>query len=130
MTDPAGTFAPQLAHRIVAPVMLDPIVAVEGIAPVPGEDPGIIVGFQTRARMPPINPNKNPMKKPPTAKTQLKSESTRTTAPHFFMLAGLRCIITPPTIMINPKITPTTPKTVTVEPALPPFAKYPKVPEI
>ena len=115
----------------VADVIGDDDIEPEGVELIPEEGMGeTIVGFQTKASIPPISPKRNPRKNPPTAVNQLSIDRIRTMAPHILALAGLLFIITPPTIMIIPKSIPTTPTTVTAVPAVPPFAKYPKVPEM
>ena len=122
--------APQFLHVIpIEPIVgLDPIEPI-GIDPIGwgGIAPGTIDGLKTIARIPPISPKRNPITNPPTAVNQLSIDRTRTMIPHILADAGLECIITAPTIMITPKMMPTTPTTVTTVPAFaPPFAKYPK----
>jgi hypothetical protein len=71
--------------------------------------PGAIDGLKTKAKIPPISPRMNPITYPPIAVTQLSIDSTKTIAPHIVWDFGLEYIITPPTIMMIPKITPTRP---------------------
>ena len=126
---PAGMLAPQFLHvvptePIVGPDPIDPI----GIAPIDwgGIAPGTIDGLKTIARIPPMRPRRKPITRPPTAVNQLSIDKTRIMAPHTFADLGLEYIIAAPTIMINPKMIPTTPTIVTAVPAFaPPLARYP-----
>ena len=121
--------APQFLHvvptePIVGPDPIDPI----GIAPIDwgGIAPGTIDGLKTIARIPPMRPRRKPITRPPTAVNQLSIDKTRIMAPHIFADLGLEYIIAAPTIMINPKMIPTTPTIVTAVPAFaPPLARYP-----
>lgn len=107
---------------------LDPMEPI-GIAPIGWGDiaPGTIDGLNTMARIPPIKPKRKPITNPPTAVNQLSIDNIRTMTPHILADFGLEFIITPPTIMISPKMTPTIPTIVTAAPGLaPPLARYPK----
>src|SRR5712692_3635315 len=112
--------APQFRQFVPPMDPIEPIVDV-GIVPIPdgGIAVGAIAGLNTRASIPPIKRRRNPMKRPPAATTQLRMDRTRTMTPHIFALDGFEYIITPPTIIISPKMTPTTPIIKTVEPAEP-----------
>jgi len=90
------------------PIGIDELIMGGGIAP------GAIVGLKVSASIPPISPRRKPMKKPPSAVTQLIIESTRTTTPHIFALVGLEYSMNPPTTMIIPITTPTIPSANTV----------------
>jgi hypothetical protein len=85
------------------PIGIDELIIGGGMAP------GAIVGLKVSARMLPINPRRKPMKKPPTAVTQLIIESINTMTPHILALVGLEYIMNPPTTMIIPMITPAIP---------------------
>ncbi len=122
--------APQFLHVIpIEPIVgLDPIEPI-GIDPIGwgGIAPGTIDGLKTIARIPPISPKRNPITNPPTAVNQLSIDKTRTIIPHILADVGLEYIMTAPTIMISPKMIPTTPTTVTTVPGFaPPLARYPK----
>jgi len=122
--------APQFLHVIPnEPIVgLDPIEPI-GIDPIVwgGIAPGTIDGLKTIARIPPISPKRNPITNPPTAVNQLSIDKTRTIIPHILADDGLEYIIAAPTIMISPKMIPTTPTIVTVIPGFaPPLARYPK----
>lgn len=65
--------------------------------------------MKTKAKIPPINPRMKPITYPPIAVTQLSIARTRMIAPHIVCDLGLEYIITPPTIIMIPKITPTRP---------------------
>lgn len=71
---------------------------------------GAIDGLKTRAKIPPISPRMKPITYPPIAVTQLSIAKTRMIAPHIVCDFGLEYIITPPTIIMIPKITPTRPR--------------------
>ena len=83
-----------------------------GIDPIgwPGIMPEAIDGLKTRPKIPPIRPRMNPMTNPPNEEVaKLTRESMRTTTPHIVCDEGLEYIITPPTIMIIPRMIPTIP---------------------
>ncbi len=83
--------------------------------------------MKTIARIPPIRPKRKPMTNPPTAVNQLSIDKIRTMIPHILAEFGLEYIIAAPTIMISPKMIPTTPTIVTAVPGLaPPLDRYPK----
>jgi hypothetical protein len=111
---PAGIVAPQFLQVMPIedagdePIGIDELIIGGGIAP------GVIDGLKVSASMLPISPRRKPMKKPPMAVTQLIIESMRTMTPHIFALVGLEYIMNPPTTMIIPMITPTTPNARTV----------------
>jgi hypothetical protein len=90
------------------PIGIDELIIGGGIAP------GAIVGLNVSASMPPISPRRKPMKKPPSAVTQLIIESTKTITPHILALVGLEYSMNPPTTMIIPIMTPTIPRANTV----------------
>src|SRR2546422_9897029 len=90
------------------PIGIDELIIGGGIAP------GAIVGLKVSASMPPIRPRRKPMKKPPSAVTQLIIESIRTITPHILALVGLEYSMNPPTTMIIPIMTPTIPSANTV----------------
>src|SRR2546425_3351796 len=106
--------APQFLHVMpfdpmgAEPIGIDELIIGGGIAP------GAIVGLKVSASMPPIRPRRKPMKKPPSAVTQLIIERTRTITPHIFAPVGLEYSMNPPTTMINPIMTPTIPNANTV----------------
>jgi len=122
--------APQFLHVIpIEPIVgLDPIEPM-GIDPIGwgGIAPGTIDGLKTIASIPPIKPKRNPITKPPIAVNQLSIDNIRIMIPHILAELGFEYIITAPTIMINPKMIPTTPTIVTIVPGFaPPLARYPK----
>lgn len=95
---PAASFAPQLAQytgeEYVMLLGTGPAIAVVVVVVGPLEY-GIVgggdmntVGFQVNARIPPINARRNPMKKPPAAKTQLIIDITIMTAPQVDLFSG------------------------------------------
>jgi hypothetical protein len=90
------------------PIGIDELIIGGGIAP------GAIVGLKVSASMPPISPRRKPMKKPPSAVTQLIIERTRTITPHILAVVGLEYSMNPPTTMISPMMTPTIPRANTV----------------
>jgi hypothetical protein len=96
----------------IDPIGAEPIGIEELI--IGGGAPGAIVGLKVNASMPPIRPRRKPMKKPPSAVTQLIIERTRTTTPHILALVGLEYSMKPPTTMMIPIMTPTTPNANTV----------------
>ena len=66
--------------------------------------------MKTRPKIPPIKPRMKPMTNPPREEVaKLTSESMRTMTPHIVCDDGLEYIITPPTIMIIPRMIPTIP---------------------
>jgi len=118
--------APQFLHVIPTEPMLglDPIEPI-GIDPIGwgGIAPGIIAGLKTIPKIPPISPRRKPMTKPPKEEVaRLITARTKTTTPHILCDSGLEYIITPPSIIIMPRIIPTIPKMPTVDPTPVAFA--------
>lgn len=102
--------APQFLHVVpidpigVEPIGMDELIMGGGIAP------GAMVGLKVSASIAPISPRRKPMKKPPTAVTQLIMDSISTMTPHILALVGLEYIMNAPTTMMIPMITPAIPK--------------------
>jgi hypothetical protein len=123
-----------LAPQFLQVIPIEPIVGLDPIDPIgidpmgwEGIAPGAIAGLKTIARIPPIKPSRKPITNPPTAVNQLRIERIRMMIPHILADFGLEYIIAAPTIMISPKMIPTTPTIVTAVPGLaPPLARYPK----
>jgi len=118
--------APQFLHVIpIEPIVgLDPIEPI-GIDPMDwgGIAPGVIAGLKTIPKIPPISPRRKPMKKPPKEEVaKLITARIKTTTPHILCDSGLEYIITPPSIIIIPKIIPTIPRMPTVDPTPVAFA--------
>jgi len=111
---PAGMLAPQFLQFVPIDPMDPEPIGTEELIIGGGIAPGAIVGLKVSARMPPISPRRKPMKKPPSAVTQLIIESIKTITPHILALVGLEYSMNPPTTMIIPMITPTIPSANTV----------------
>src|SRR5437667_11794258 len=106
--------APQLLQFVLIDSMDPEPIGIEELIIGGGIAPGAIVGLKVSARMLPISPRRKPMKKPPSAVTQLIIESIKTITPHILALVGLEYSMKPPTTMIIPIMTPTIPSANTV----------------
>jgi hypothetical protein len=118
--------APQFLHVIPIELIVgpDPIEPI-GIDPIGwgGIAPGVIAGLKTIPKIPPISPRRKPMTKPPKDEVaKLSTARIKTMAPHILCDSGFVYIITPPSIIMIPKIIPTIPRMPTVDPTPVAFA--------
>lgn len=97
----SAIWAPQVAQYL-APAWMPPAGAM-------GCEMGWGLGFQTIAMMPPMRPRRNPMKSPPIAPTQLRSEKTMMSAPDVAWLPGFDFSRRAKTMMRTPQTIPRMP---------------------